>query len=475
MKITLAAVRKVTSDTFGSESFISSLITDVVEKRPTKRGTASITRDGILSYNPKFVEEYVETPNDLACLILHELFHPLYNHCISYGENNRNIENIAQDAIINSLLSVVYPRVTDYCSLPRKFYPDSFKLVSLLRPGSQYIHSTRYGPLYSNLYSNDSDINLTTSDVITTLKLLASNSSKSDNEDDDKGVIIFLGSHGNSNNENEENNDEENDNNDEENDNNDDDKSLDSDPEIISKIAQDIKNSIFNLSNGYSPHHSPLLKQFLSILDTHISMRKNLLTNFLTKRIFGNFTKPTKVPKLNVSPIPLNPTKRDIVLMASGCPSFNYHYNSTSIGKKGGFGLVVYLDVSGSVWGDLPHIINILKDIKNEVETIFTFSTEVVKISMDDLVSGKLQTSGGTSFNCVAEHALANKYDKVIFITDGQASLHISYMEKLKTTKTKFLTILTYDPYTPHFKNNTKSYLKELGPVVSLKDIIKVA
>ncbi len=468
MKITLEAVRNVTSNAFGNESFIASLITDVVEERPTKRGTSRITRDGILSYNPKFIDEYVETPNDLACLILHELFHPLYNHCVSYGENNRYIEDLAMDAIINSLLSVIYPRVTDYCSLPRKFYPDSFKMVSLLRPNSECIKSTRYGSLYSNLYSNDSDINLTTSDVITALKLLASNSSKSDNEDDDKDVIIFLGSHGNSNNKNEENNDEE-------NDNNDDDKSLDSDPEIISKIAQDIKNSIFNLSNGYNPHHSPLLKQFLSILDTHISMRKNLLTNFLTKKIFGNFTKPAHVPKLNVSPIPLNPTKRDIVLMASGCPSFNYHYNSSTIREKGGFGLVVYLDVSGSVWDDLPHIINVLKDIKNEIETIFAFSTEVVKISMDDLVSGKLRTSGGTSFDCVAEHALANKYDKIIFITDGQASLHISYMEKLKTTKTKFLTILTYDPYTPHFKNNTKSYLKKLGPIVSLKDIIKVA
>ena len=60
MEINLQTVRAVLRDTFGRESFIASFIVNV--KTDGKCPTACIDAQGVMRYNPHFVEQYVTSP-----------------------------------------------------------------------------------------------------------------------------------------------------------------------------------------------------------------------------------------------------------------------------------------------------------------------------------------------------------------------------------------------------------------------------
>ena len=104
MKITLKLVRQVLKDALGFESFVASFITGVREDN--NHPTAGIAKDGVLAYNPEFVSRYVTRKKDMFSLIFHELLHPMFGHFIY---DSGRVENIAADAVINAVISTLYP------------------------------------------------------------------------------------------------------------------------------------------------------------------------------------------------------------------------------------------------------------------------------------------------------------------------------------------------------------------------------
>ncbi|EFK96933.1 hypothetical protein LDC_1045, partial [sediment metagenome] len=82
MKITLDLVRGTLRQALGRESFIASFITRVEETSSCP--TACITQDGQLHVNREFVDAYVSSEQDLVCILLHEIMHPLFGHFV-YG------------------------------------------------------------------------------------------------------------------------------------------------------------------------------------------------------------------------------------------------------------------------------------------------------------------------------------------------------------------------------------------------------
>jgi hypothetical protein len=164
-----------------------------------------------------------------------------------------------------------------------------------------------------------------------------------------------------------------------------------------------------------------------------------------------------------VSPIPIQPSKRDLLLLAAGLPSLHYHNQATHIDTER-LGLAVYLDVSGSVNEHLPQIIALLRRLRTELKTIYLFSNKVVEAPFKTLLAGHIQTTYGTDFDYIAEHLLANRFDKAVILTDGYASMTEEDQEQLKARKFRPLTVL--------FDRRTDSPEFEcLGDVVQLDEI----
>jgi Putative metallopeptidase domain len=81
----------------------------------------------------------------------------------------------------------------------------------------------------------------------------------------------------------------------------------------------------------------------------------------------------------------------------------------------------VYVDVSGSMNLLLPHLLGLLLPyvVRREAD-VYQFSTEIVPLPLEQLRNAQLQTTGGTSINCVLEHALAApRLRRALVLTDG--------------------------------------------------------
>ncbi len=429
MKINLETVREVLKDALGFDSFVAGFITEVVEDAAIP--TASINIEGRLSYNPGFVEKHITCKEDLFSLVFHELLHPMFGHFIY---ENGELENIAADAIINAVISEVYSEASRNGNLFRKFYPDR-GLPGLLRPMSEMSRS-KYSKVYERLYSqSDEHDSFTTGELIQTLKILTQSERLS--------TVVLIGSHSH--------------------DGNAASQEAAFPNELLSRIAEDLKRSVAGRGGKYAGFSSELLDLFMEALKTHLSIKKVLLQKFLTKRKLDRFREYFRVQRVGVSPIPLYPSKRDLVLLASGFYP-GYFHNHTSKPTTEEKGLAIYLDVSGSVNEYLPQIIGVLSKLKNSVTSLFLFSNIVVETTMQDLIKGKIRTSYGTDFNCIANSIIERRFEKAIIITDGYADMSEELAKQLKAMGLVTLTIL-FDGTT------TCEDFAKFGDVVNLSDV----
>ena len=77
---------------------------------------------------------------------------------------------------------------------------------------------------------------------------------------------------------------------------------------------------------------------------------------------------------------------------------------------------------------------------------------------------GLSQTTYGTDFNCIAEHILANRYDKAVILTDGYANMTEENQQQLKAHAFRALTVL--------FGGRTESpEFEAFGDVVQLQEV----
>jgi hypothetical protein len=433
MKITLETVRAVLREALGRESFVASFVRSVEESEACP--TACISSEGVLRYNPDFVAKYIACDEDLFCLVLHEIMHPMFGHFIyQSGE----LENIAADMVINASISQLFQEASGSGSLFRKAY-QPHGLEGLLRPIS-WMHDSRYGNLYRVFYGNSrGQERLTTGEVIQTLKVLT--------PVHDAKAILLIGSHAPA----------------------DPGKGKDApglsglSAEVLCRIAENLKQAAQCPKNRVAGQGENLYDLFLEAIKTHLSIRKVLLQKFATKRKVDRFKQTLSRPTIGVSPIPLHPSKRDFILLAAGIPPFHYHNHVQRVAVKE-HGLAVYLDVSGSVNEHLPEIIGVLSSLKAELTSIFLFSNKVVEIPFKALLAGQIQTTYGTDFNCIAESIIQRGLDKAVILTDGYASLAEDKQAELKKHKLQTLTILF----------GTKTDCEEfapLGDVVQLADI----
>ena len=426
MKITLNHVRQVLKEAFGYNSFIASFIKDIHEDK--NHLTVGITKEGIVCYNPEFVSKYIKCKEDLFSLIFHELLHPMFGHFIY---ECGIIENIAADAVINAAISILYPIE----SLEGALFKNTHSprgLDGLLRPMSN-MGNSRYKRVYERLYQQYKtyDTQMTTGELIQTLKILTPKENLS--------KIILIGTYKSCSNGNE------------------------FPTEVLTKIAGEIKLSVREKASNQAGYFQNIVSIIMDTLKTYRSIRRSILSKFATKRKFDKFIELFQNRRISTSPVPIYPSKRDIVLLAVGTYPCYFH-NKIFNHQKRHKGLVIYLDVSGSVNHYLPKILGILKNLKKEITTIFQFSNKVVETSFSELIKGNIQTTYGTDFNCIAKSIIEKGFDKAIIITDGYASMNNNLKQQLMEHKLSTLTIL--------FDNAPEcDVFKQFGEVVHLEDI----
>ena len=424
MKIDLETVRQVLKDVLGYDSFSACFITRVCEI--ADHPTAGITRDGMLIYNPEFVSQYVTCKQDLFSLIFHELLHPMFNHFI---HGSGEIENIAADAIINAVISTIYSDASRDGSLFRKTHSPR-GLDGIMRPESR-MGNSRYARLYETLYMRmgvPRDA-MTTGELIQTLKILI--------QDENLGGVLLFGTHGKG------------------------DEGLSED--VLVRLAEDVRRSVRKNASKQVGYSELLMDLLMEALRSHLSIRRVLLSKFATKRKVDKFKELCNRRRVTSSPIPIYPSKRDIVLLGSGIYPFHFR-NKLQHPQERDRGLAIYLDVSGSVNSYLPKILGILKGLRNEITTIFQFSNTVVETSFRALLKGEIKTTHGTDFSCIARSILEKDFDKAVVITDGCASMSGELKWKLKDHGLVTLTIL-FDG------RDECDDFSEFGDLVQLDDI----
>ena len=209
---------------------------------------------------------------------------------------------------------------------------------------------------------------------------------------------------------------------------------------ILEKIALEIRRNLPG-DDKYPGYGENFLEMFLEVVKANLSLKEVLLQRYLTKRKIDKFKEDFQTKRRITSPFPVYPSKRDLTLLASGIYP-GYFHNQISKDNFTEKGLAIYLDVSGSVNDYLPEIIGILKGFEKRLDTIFLFSNKVVEASFSSLLKGRIETTGGTDFDCVASSILERDFDKAVVITDGYASLASEWKEKLERRKVNILTIL---------------------------------
>jgi hypothetical protein len=341
--------------------------------------------------------------------------------------------------VINASISQLFARASGEGSLFKKFYEPA-GIQGLLRPMSR-MQDSRYGDLYETFYCHGcrSGKWLSTGEVIQTLKVLSPTV--------EVRAVLLLGSHGDPN-------------------------ERDShgaglnglSAEVLGRIAEELKGAIKRNLGPNAGYGENLYNLFVEALKTHLSFRKVLLQKFATRQKVDHFRRTARQSRICVSPIPLHPSKRDLVLLAAGLVPFHYRNHACGVTSQKQ-GLAVYLDVSGSVTDHLPAIVGILRSLSADLTTLFLFSNKVVEVSFQSLVQGAVKTTYGTDFNCVAQSIVDRNLDKAIVVTDGYASLKPELQEELRRRRVQMMTVL-YGGKTacPEFA--------PLGDVVQLEEVV---
>jgi hypothetical protein len=105
----------------------------------------------------------------------------------------------------------------------------------------------------------------------------------------------------------------------------------------------------------------------------------------------------------------------------------------------------VYLDVSGSMHAEMPHVVALLGRLSAHVRRPFwAFSDEVAPAVIE---RGQLRsrTTGGTSLSCVLAHLAATRPPAAVVVTDGYVEEVSPEDVRAATTRTRLHAIVTRD------------------------------
>ena len=147
----------------------------------------------------------------------------------------------------------------------------------------------------------------------------------------------------------------------------------------------------------------------------------------IAKSIIGN-------PKIYRGVIPTSDRRAIIGIMCNILPTF-YDDTIYTNDKNESGEVAVYLDVSGSMDNYIPKIYSICASLGEYLsEHIYLFSNDISKITLRQLKSGEVNTTGGTDLDCVLLHyaKIASQVHKIVIFTDGYWDYEQASIDEVK-------------------------------------------
>jgi hypothetical protein len=151
--------------------------------------------------------------------------------------------------------------------------------------------------------------------------------------------------------------------------------------------------------------------------------------------------------------IPFPLTRRDAFLLSTGEPPVLWQ-------RKVGFErpwIDLYMDVSGSMNKYYPYIPFIYDSLKHYVGEVYQFSTVVVQV---DPREPFLLTTGGTTFNTVANHMIEKETKWAILVSDGKCDLSRGLIEKLTEQLEYFVYIKVADNHRRNWERIADQFIE---------------
>ncbi len=131
------------------------------------------------------------------------------------------------------------------------------------------------------------------------------------------------------------------------------------------------------------------------------------------------------------SVVPKFVKRRDITSIANGYMPVFY---DDLFGKDNKYpDCNIFIDVSGSIIDCACVLLAVVKNLSSYMKLrIFQFSNECHEVSMEDFSKGKIKTTYGTDFNCVAGTIVKNPATAHIILTDGYANIEPGLLKQVK-------------------------------------------
>lgn len=365
-----------------------------------------------LLLNPAFVARWCGTPERLSMLVLHELTHITLGHTRLFPRSTA-LHNIAFDAIINrtvlSMLQAAGALVHRHAEFLTDFYSAYASPVFLLRPppgwpsdpdwtASQCLPTALrriHRLLYEATDGEATHLTLTYSEIIEALRTTA---------DLNADGVELLGAHG----------------------------TTESEREAMlgtrDADASEALASVLEPLRGLLPGDG----QVIATERVRDTARTPALERALRKllqravRADGRGARRFRWDSREVSVVHRMHDRRAACRVAAatalGAPEPMLFTGHIAVRKAQPAGVVIYVDVSGSMRELLPHLRRALRSLRDEVKPVLRwFSTTVVEAQPGDLEAGRVITTGGTSIACVIRHIVATvpRGTPVVVLTDG--------------------------------------------------------
>lgn len=409
VELTLEAVLSVYRQAFGTRNLlVNGFVQDV--KKSTEDATFSIRKNGEVRYNPEFFKAKITNESRLRDVLIHELMHPILGD-LSREWNDKM--NVASDAIINAIL---YGSGMCECTLMMDLYDPKIAPECLLRPGSQ--PPKELAPLYNLLYpgylSDRTAGNVQAHNVYDILGMIEAAMGNDFGSTD----ILFLGTHGDSGDDNE--------------------ATLPTNVKsnIANVMAEEIKQR--RKGAGYS---DTLFDIVIPAMKSRKNLRTEYLSDFMLRKSMNRVTTYFQASRSGRTIIPKNMTRTQAMTLASGRPVLFYRDEGKSL-EKSKNGIEFYVDFSGSVFLDLPEMLGVIRNLRADIKYVYGFSNKVCRTSIENLKRGILDTTGGTDFNCIIRHAVKNRINRFVIFTDGYAYIDKECQALAKANIEKICVIL---------------------------------
>lgn len=447
---------------------INSIRKLIIVKDNPYLGTIGITRRGELIVNKKFWAEHITTDNALRVVLAHELLHSLLGDTDQLPteeelKNNPDIklemmaDNIACDSRINAFINAAFPEYNP-SEVFGSYYTDEMCekdfLYKLLKPGSHFIgvKYEEFAQCYSSFYTlnrfkagNHHELSKLVLEELKkrpqpkkiVIKLLGSHCNSKEEQDelagkiDENTIIVEI---------------------------NPDSKEITSSEELDEDLKKQIADAVTEeLATGQLAGRTDktLAQKILSsAFETTQKFNLQFFKRFMIDSIFKNVRAQSLVPTDTMTSSPIIPhrisnsdlvrTMADLDVIIWKTKRRSYRFDKML--------LPVYLDVSGSTMPYLPQIIKLLANIKEELDYVWGFSEKVVLHTQDDLGNNRINTTGGTDFDCIIEHAIEQKFEHIVVITDGYA--YCKYKDRIPQIKSVVTVLFGGDHRDNYFSKN---------------------